>query len=266
METKRKTKPNPFYNDFVDSDTIKVKKNGKNEKGNKNKEDKWNNKSFTPFRIENAQSASPSSRKAGDLNEKRCKKNISAIAKESPKGKSSNKWSRYKSIIKKNISAITREQHSVNVFQDQDHDFTKEINLSNAKIFVAKQTIYATFQQIAGENSSHKRWDCLKNEEDEIKVDEVLCSLCNQDSKDDDDILFCDKKGCFRAYHEKCLEPSQDDCEDDWFCRQCTCIDECLDAVNEMVVEGNACEEWQELFPEIRIQDTSATRFLFYHK
>jgi hypothetical protein len=185
---------------------------------------------------------------------------------EKEKEKEKDKWTIYKDIIQKNISTITREQHSVNTFQEQDHDFTKEINLSNAKIFLAKQTIYATFQKISGENSTDKIWECLKKEDDEIDIDEVLCSRCNQDSKEDDDILFCDRKNCFRAYHKKCLEPQQqDDCDEDWFCRQCSCIDDCLDAVNEMVLDGHACEDWQELFPEIRIQDTSATRFLFYH-
>jgi hypothetical protein len=201
-----------------------------------------------------------------------------------------NKWIAYKIDIQKNVSIILKEQHFVNIYQDKIDIQTSiiakderlvnvyqenfilymnEIYLSKAKIVQAKTNIYSVFQQIAGENRSDKKWQCLTEENDEIDIDGVLCSRCNEDAVDGNDIILCDKAGCFRAYHEKCLEPQNKvNLSDDWFCRQCACIDECLDLVNEIICQQRAdgdkcaCEHWQELFPEIR--DAKNTRLVMF--
>jgi hypothetical protein len=68
-------------------------------------------------------------------------------------------------------------------------------------------------------------------------VDGILCSYCNGEEYDGNDILFCDRVGCCRAYHQNCLNPPLDvaniDPDQDWFCWQCECMDDCLDIIGE---------------------------------
>jgi hypothetical protein len=34
-----------------------------------------------------------------------------------------------------------------------------------------------------------------------------MCSKCGNPDSYGNDILFCDREGCFRAYHQMCLDP-----------------------------------------------------------
>eukprot|EP01035_Chromulina_nebulosa_P017123 gene17123-22637_t len=75
------------------------------------------------------------------------------------------------------------------------------------------------------------------------------------------DILICDRKGCNRAYHEKCLDPplilnlnkELQDMSLDWFCWQCETINDCILIIKE-ILDINTKEDsldWRDLFPEI---------------
>ena len=88
-----------------------------------------------------------------------------------------------------------------------------------------------------------------------IDVDHILCSKCGFDEGEDDDVLFCDHKGCCRAYHQKCLDPPivqfNADPNVDWFCWQCETMDDMLDLVEEYL-DGVQVHHWEELFPEVK--------------
>ena len=92
-------------------------------------------------------------------------------------------------------------------------------------------------------------------QENMIDVDHILCSKCGFDEGEDDDVLFCDHKGCCRAYHQKCLDPPivqfNADPNVDWFCWQCETMDDMLDLVEEYL-DGIQVHHWEELFPEVK--------------
>ena len=83
------------------------------------------------------------------------------------------------------------------------------------------------------------------------------CSRCGLDTEDDseNDIVFCDRVGCFRAYHLLCLEPPIQSLasagfkdEDEWFCWKCETLDDILDHLNDAL--GTSYIE-TNLFPEL---------------
>jgi len=110
----------------------------------------------------------------------------------------------------------------------------------------------------------YNRWMELKkgskddDDDDEVDVEHIVCSVCSQPDGDGNDILFCDRKGCYRAYHQNCLDPPYNnnngdkeiDLDEDWFCWHCQCIDDCLDVIGEILDDDH--DDWQELFPEVK--------------
>ena len=61
-----------------------------------------------------------------------------------------------------------------------------------------------------------------------ISLDDLTCWNCHgSHATDENDMLLCDGRGCYRAFHMKCVEPkiAHDDVgdeDDDWFCPLCT--------------------------------------------
>jgi len=175
-----------------------------------------------------------------------------------------NKWKAYKDKINVLLRTWSREAHSLNVYR-QDAYETKAIQQCEDKVTRVKEEIYETFERIAAENANDKVWSVLaddgKNTTVGVNVEEIYCSRCNLDvieGEENNDILLCDKQGCCRAYHQKCLEPpfvfgDKQSITDDWFCWQCECLDECLGFVNE-VMELDFTD-WKLLFPELRESD-----------
>jgi len=91
------------------------------------------------------------------------------------------------------------------------------------------------------------------DDDDEVDIEHIVCSVCGQPDEEGNDILFCDRKGCYRAYHQNCLDPPHEkeiELEEDWFCWHCQCIDDCLDVIGEVLDDDH--DDWQELFPEVR--------------
>lgn len=183
-----------------------------------------------------------------------------------------NKWVDYKNAIAKAASQIAREEHCIKVYQTEKNDVrqnrystdageVKEIRKSEGKIRTAKELIKATFQRIEDECKNDKVWEQLAESDEEglVAVEDVLCSKCNGADTENNDILFCDHAGCYKAYHQLCLEPaidlSNNKQEDDWFCWSCECIDESLDIVGELT--GEDVNDWRMLFPELTRDGTS---------
>ena len=82
--------------------------------------------------------------------------------------------------------------------------------------------------------------------DDRIPVDEIPCAHCRSvDCDSDNDIVMCDRKGCFRAYHQHCQNPpiTREEIANDeavWYCRQCACIIKCYEEINRQLDEGVA--------------------------
>jgi hypothetical protein len=114
-----------------------------------------------------------------------------------------------------------------------------EVLKAKSNIHAAKHNIRATMKELSMLNGNQKKWTCLMSPEQqesfkklekekegeaekqdvcddddddddggggggEIDVEDVGCSIClSLESTEDNDILLCDRDGCFRAYHMK---------------------------------------------------------------
>lgn len=175
----------------------------------------------------------------------------------------SNKWKTYKVKVSSLARSIARDVHAMTSYEVEDGNFAgirslipqAEMLKCTSRIRNAKMAIIEQFSAMEAEYSEHIRWPQLKtgfDDDDEVSVDDIMCSLCNLPDEENNDILFCDHVGCLRAYHQQCLDPPQTtdvDADADWFCRQCECMDDCLDLVGEIL--GHDADNYRELFPEL---------------
>ena len=116
----------------------------------------------------------------------------------------------------------------------------------NAKLMIKK-----IFSEIEANGEVYTRYPELEVGQ-EIDVENYHCSVCGLEDAPNNDILFCDKAGCNRLYHQRCLEPpvlSIGDEDEDWFCPICDCIEDCLEMVNEAFETSYA--DWRQVFPEM---------------
>lgn len=193
-------------------------------------------------------------------------------------GGQNHKWAAYHQLVKRAVDVIAKEEHFMEIRECNDAETQRSLQ----KVANAKNIIINTLRGIASEHSTDRRWEQLKqgDEEDMIDVNEILCSACGTEEEDGNDILLCDKADCCRAYHQRCLDPVIDaetmNMEKDWFCWQCECLDDCLDVIGEKLGEqppylllcscgaapsppadpavpvGREYESWQEVFPEMQ--------------
>jgi hypothetical protein len=171
-----------------------------------------------------------------------------------------NKWDNYRMLIKRSLQYYTKETHYLELYTQESKmlkENDKELQKIQTKIQQLKQTIVSTLQALDAENAEYKRWPQLTeaDEDDMVEVADIMCSVCNQEETETNDILLCDKDGCYRAYHQLCLNPplsmASFDPNQDWFCWQCECMDDCLDMLSERLDLPNPCTHWKDVFPDI---------------
>jgi hypothetical protein len=178
-------------------------------------------------------------------------------------GQTKDRWYRYKSKISQLVRAIVKDQHTVDTYEADQRSSKAaaipkdEVKKCNERIVNNKRAILRVFDELDAENSEHKRWEQLGDgydDDDSVDVENIMCSACNKPDEEGNDIVFCDRAHCLRAYHQKCLDPpltlGEADPDSTWFCRQCACMDDCLDMVGELLDAD--CDHHSQLFPELR--------------
>lgn len=170
-----------------------------------------------------------------------------------------NKWVAYKKNVNRLLLLIEKAEHFVDVYSvQQSHSvaLTSELKSNQESILKYKRQIIECLEVINKENSTDIRYPQLEVDEEEIDVIDINCSKCGLPDEEDNDIIFCDKKRCNRAYHQNCLVPKLDvndmdfaDPEVDWFCWQCECMDDCINLINAIRNRNYSCIE--DIFPEL---------------
>lgn len=170
----------------------------------------------------------------------------------------SNRWEEYKHLVKKFVSGLVKENHYLELYSQSQtlKEGDKELKRIKDKVKAWKQAIISTVTAIESEYADHKRWPELgeADDDDMVEVAHILCSACNGEECEGNDILFCDRTSCLRAYHQLCLQPPITlqgfDESQDWFCWQCECLDDCIDLISERLGEEYTCAA--DLFPEVQ--------------
>jgi hypothetical protein len=167
------------------------------------------------------------------------------------KNESGSKWNAYENRIDKLLELLIKKRNAS----------SKKIGneVSSRDVYILKKKIKATMRGIEQENSSHTRFVSLAADapecQDDIDLEAVVCSRCGKSDEEDNDILLCDRTGCCRAYHFKCLDPVPEDASsllenEDWFCWPCDTLNNCLSWINKGM--KTSYETTEELFPELK--------------
>lgn len=171
-------------------------------------------------------------------------------------------WDKCRQKVSAQLSAVKYNSLLLRVYDDSEPDKkklirpTEELLKALAKVLEAKRRIISTLQVAQATCSVDKQYAVMEGEFD---VMDVFCSKCGGAEKVDNDILYCDRKHCNRAYHQQCLEPplkTKDipPGDEDFFCSACDCIDECIDHINEVCETSYTTVS--SLFPEVVAADS----------
>ena len=120
--------------------------------------------------------------------------------------------------------------------------------------------------------------DIEDDNEDEDPTKKIICCVCfNGQVHPDNDVVMCDGKNCFRAFHMKCCNPIvtqkmlDDDEQGTWFCPYCCALansihytqdeyfgDEMDDEECREDASTNSWDEAKDVFPEAVVELSSA--------
>lgn len=123
----------------------------------------------------------------------------------------------------------------------------KEIADAKRRLAAAKKDMQALLVEIDSMYADLKWGSPADDDDQSVDVENVGCCKCKSfESSDDNDIVLCDRQGCFRAWHAECAETPTD--EDDWFCPLCCCMVRCVDRINEEFGKDYDTDRWYTLF------------------
>lgn len=186
------------------------------------------------------------------------------------------RWREYWKSLETTLRSMAKCQHFIDVYLPDGIDLetamrqthvlpVQEIEKNQARIAALKTKVMGIFQEICAENMFHVQWMQLgvADEQGLVDTEGILCSLCGAEDKEGDDILFCDKIGCYRAYHERCIaadnrkyinavgEHGKE--SDDWLCPLCMFIDDCMLLCMELLdsITNQDANHWWELFTDL---------------
>ena len=171
-------------------------------------------------------------------------------------------WRECYEEVKRRILSIARLNHCIDVLSGNSHNdgiqLTLELQQQLRTIHRLKCAVRDALLAMVAINAHHRRFPELDAEQEDgmVEVEGVNCSRCHLPDSEGNDILFCDRKGCCRAYHGMCLDPPlppglvNSDPEEDWFCWECRCVADSLALINEMC--GTSYEDGvEEVFDEV---------------
>lgn len=148
--------------------------------------------------------------------------------------------------INKYVLDIHKLDHLIQVLSTNGHNdgvlLSDELRSTLKKSDKCKRLVREWLNAILEPNKEHRRYAELDavDDDDMVEVETVNCSKCGLPDDEGNDILFCDRKTCCRAYHASCLDPPADlarissDPNDDWFCWECRCVADSLALINEL--------------------------------
>ena len=138
-----------------------------------------------------------------------------------------------------------------------------EIKAAHQRVASAKAGLRDLLKEMDGLNAD-VRWGTPNDDDASVDVEEVGCSKCGGFFSDDsNDIILCDRKNCYRAFHIQCCDPPLDeeqlgDPDDDWFCHQCNCMERIVDKINEAFdKEYHDPDRWTTVFESDDDEDDS---------
>jgi hypothetical protein len=186
--------------------------------------------------------------------------------------KAENKWKWYKQSIKTMANNICNEEYQLSALTADRKSAPavsraeaarqllglQEVQQCSQRIHRLKRNIRNRLVELTKENANDTQWPQLMDNCDEaddmVDLSEVMCSVCNQADCEENDILLCDNYGCCRAYHQNCVWPPVTEEEmvqaDDWHCRVCSCLEECLQVLRRYEYCDEKLEDPNKLFPE----------------
>ncbi|KXZ49871.1 hypothetical protein GPECTOR_19g322 [Gonium pectorale] len=94
----------------------------------------------------------------------------------------------------------------------------------------------------------------LFDEEGELDIDDMFCSVCGRyEAADDDDMVLCDGP-CNCAFHQNCLDPPIDVSklpeDEGWLCPACDCKADIVRLLNEEFgYDYDIAEPWTNILP-----------------
>eukprot|EP00953_Heterococcus_sp_UTEX-ZZ885_P024045 13179-Heterococcus_DN1.PRE.3 len=180
-----------------------------------------------------------------------------------------NAYTQIKAKMKSLISRLRQQMFRLEVYsQDASRSASSKKLAQHAEAATLDKRIRDTklevrelLKNLTEMNSDGARWDTLEPDEDgQIDLEYVLCTRCGtSETTDENDLVLCDNTGCFRAYHQECLDPPvssdvfEEDEDSDWFCWQCECIADCLEMLDDEF-EGCYFEKWQSVSVRLFVQ------------
>lgn len=175
-----------------------------------------------------------------------------------PKGPTpyNQKYAKCEAKIQLLANRIQRRDYELKVYEWSSYTSNEEQIKASSAILKDQSEIRAIMTRLVDMNSDGPRWDHLEEDSNgQIDLEAVSCTRCGKvDTTDDNDILLCDKSGCFRAYHQYCMDPPlsskrlQSEVGEDWFCHQCTCYIKCVGLLEDIC--GGDFDTCDSIFPQ----------------
>mmetsp|Transcript_38296 Transcript_38296/g.46760 ORF Transcript_38296/g.46760 Transcript_38296/m.46760 type:complete len:1003 (+) Transcript_38296:18-3026(+) len=160
---------------------------------------------------------------------------------------------------KSSLLAIRTHQNTIRTYtsnsRTQSALSSHELTQANAKLAKHKHRIRTSLlglkKFISATRKHEPKFDDEVNDDPSIPASRITCCVCfSSDSTDENDILLCDGRHCFRAFHMRCLDPalSQEDLSSEaWFCPYCTSYATLLHYVQDMYMGDESVEkEWED--------------------
>lgn len=169
-------------------------------------------------------------------------------------------WAKCRQRVNAQLSKIKYNAQLLRAYDNDDPEKcklvkpTQELEKAQNNLLQAKKRIIETLAEAESSCNHHTTYPQLSGDSGDFDVMNIFCSKCGGTEEEDNDILYCDRRHCNKAYHQKCLSVplATKDIPEDFFCDCCDCVLDCLDHINEVC--ETSYERVSDLFPEVQKQ------------